>query len=145
MIQPMSEWNQSLLVIWCAVTYWLGGQEIPGLFRGFKAVRRYLMPAGMYGLLFGKSGSLGLILAVIGLSAATHTGYQNKVWKYALTGALFSLPSLLLGYSVGVYLPPLFHVFFGSLSLRYNGFKWAFVGILTGISIGICYAMAINP
>ena len=120
----------------------MGGQEIPGLFRGFKAVRRYVMPVGMFGLLYNEAPLLGLLLALLSLSAATHIGYQNKVWKFALTGALFSLPSLLMGFSVGVFLPPLFHTLFGSLSLRYNGFKWAFVGILTGISIGICYAMA---
>lgn len=140
----MTEWSQALMVLWCAFTYWLGGQEIPGLFRGFKAVRRYLMPVGMFGLLYNQAPLLSLIFALLTLSLALHIGYQNKLWKFLLTGALFSLPSLLLGCSVGILLPPLFHTLFGAISLRDNKFKWAYVGILTGASIGICYGMAIS-
>lgn len=140
-----SEFAQALTVLWCAATYWLGGQELPILNRGYKQIRRYVMPVGlMLALWYMGADRDKACLACIGLSVACHVGYQANLLKYALTGVLMALPSLVLGPSWALWLPMLSHAGFGYASLKDNRFKWAFVAIIQGASIGLCYILAFS-
>lgn len=137
----MTEFESAITVIWCGVTYWLGGQELPWFKRGFKWIRRFVMPLGLCFSLITFGGILPrtAILACSLFSATAHPGYQNKLWKYALTGLLMGLPALLIDVNVLCLLPMAFHTIYGLLSLKMNKFRWSFVGILMGIAIGIAY------
>lgn len=139
------EFIAALTVLWCAVTYWLGGQEIPGLNRGFKWIRRYLLPAGLWMglLLLGAIWWRGL-LACVGLSMALHLGYGSSVVRYFLSGVAMALPSLIIGFHWTVVLPITYHTIYGMISLKDNKFRWAYVGLLMGVGLGIAYTTAIN-
>ena len=142
----MSEFLAALAVLWCALTYWLGGQELPFVNRGYKWLRRFVLPGGLviFTLALGAPWWKAL-LACAGLCGALHLGYQNKVWKYAMTGALMGLPSLILGLWWTAALPALFHTVFGIVSLKDNRFRWgAYVGVLVGASIGIAYTTVLS-
>lgn len=137
------EFAQALTVLWCSVTYWLGGQELPFVKRGFKQIRRYGLPIGlMLALWYMGADRDKACLACIGLSVALHIGYQSSLAKYAVTGSVMALPSLILGPSWALWLPVLCHPGLGYASLKDNRFKWAFVALLQGASIGICYLLA---
>jgi len=136
----MSEFIISCAVIFCGVSYWLGGQEIPWTKRGYKWLRRFLLPIGLFiflivlGAIWWKA-----LIACVGLSAALHLGYQSSLIKYALCGLAYGLPALIFGFQWTIFLPAAFHTLFGSISLRDNNFKWSYIAILEGISIGVCY------
>ena len=140
----MNEFVSSLTVLWCTVTYWLGGQQIPWTGKGYLWIRRVLMPIGLCaGLIF-----LGVVpykasIACILLSAATHLGYQDKIWKFFATAACMSAPSVIIGYHWTVFLPIFVQPFFGWISLKDPRFKWAYVALLMGASLGIAYVAAI--
>lgn len=85
-----------------------------------------------------------VICAMTLLSVATHLGYQNKWWKFTLIGAALSTPSLLIGAHWTVVLPITYHTAYGIISLRDNRFKWAFVGILMGVGVGIAYVAPLS-
>lgn len=139
----MTELYQSLAVIWCSVTYWLGGFEIPWTKRGYKVIRRYIMPAGLcvFLILLGALWWKAFFSCVL-LSGATHVGYQNKWWKFALVGFLFSVPALILSWPTFnwmAFFPFTYHLAYGIISLRFNRFSWSFVALLTGTGIGLAY------
>lgn len=147
----MREVVGGVAVLWCAMTYWLGGQELPGLNRGFKWIRRFAMPLGLFFALLVLSSErtlqsslhIGLCMAL--LSGACHFGYQASVWKYALVGLLLGLPAVVLLHPHWTsLLPCVFHAGFGIVSLKDNKFGWSMVAILTGTSIGIAYVTSVN-
>lgn len=142
------EFTEALAVLWCCVTYWLGGQTLPVFNRGFKSIRRYVMPIGLciflvvLGVMVEK-----VILACLFLSLATHLGYQNKVWKYAACGLALGVPTLFISYPTFnwmMLIPMIFHTLYGWVSLRFNVFRWAFVAEIMGIGIGIAYVTSIT-
>lgn len=140
-----NEFISALIIIWCSVNYWLGGQEIPWTHKGYKAIRRFFMPAGLcLGLTILGAEYWRAIAACSLLCAATHIGYQNKWWKFALTAIAMALPSLILGFRWTIILPVLHHTIYGFISLRDNRFRWGYVGLLMGIAIGICYICALG-
>jgi len=141
----MQEFVSALTVLWCSITYWLGGQEIPGLDRGYKWIRRFGLPAGLcLGLIILGATWWKVLIACVLLSAALHVGYQAKVWKYTFSAALMAAPSLILGFHWTIVLPITYHTAYGVISLRDNKFRWAYVGLLMGVGIGIAYTCAIN-
>ena len=142
-IRMNTEFIACSTVLWCVATYWLGGQELPLVNRGFKWIRRYLLPIGVFlGFLALKILYWKVVVACIFLGAALHLGYQNKVWKYALIGFCVAIPRLILGFHWTFFLPVIFHTLFGYLSLRDNKFRWGYVALLMGSAIGICYLSA---
>jgi hypothetical protein len=144
----MKEFVGGLTILWVSATYWLGGQEIPGLKRGYKWIRRFLMPAGLacgLVLISGINASIWKpILASALLCLATHIGYQSNPWKFILAGLCFGVPSLILGFQWTFLLPCAFHGTLGMVSLRDNKFGWSFVALMTGASIGIAYVYAVQ-
>jgi len=130
-------------IIWCSLTYWLGGQTLPYFNRGFKWLRRYLLPIGLCTFLITQGSSpIHSIIACVGLSISFHIGYGDKLAMYALSGLMMGLPSVALGNTWFALLPCLFHTVFGYLSLKFNSFNWAYVALLVGASIGITYGVA---
>lgn len=139
------EWKAAWTVLWCTVTYWLGGQEFPMFGRGFKWIRRFLLPVGLFvGLVMLGAAWPKAALACAGLSMALHLGYGSNVARYALAGLAMGLPSLLLGWHWTAVLPMAFHVGYGWISLKDDKFRWAYVGLLMGVGIGIAYTCAVN-
>jgi len=141
----MREFIAASGVLWCIITYWLGGQEIPFINQGFKWIRRFAMPIGMFFILWylGSPVILGAIACAL-LCLGTHLGYRNKVWLYALTGLAMGLPALLLSQFTLTSLlisliPCLVHTGLGYLSLRLNKFSWSFVALAMGWAIGVTY------
>lgn len=131
-----------IIVLYCAITYWLGGQTLPYFNRGYKWIRRYALPIGLLIYLITQGNSVPQsIIACVGLSIALHIGYGDKIAMYALTGLLMGIPAAVLypSFSWLIFLPCAVHTFFGYLSLRINKFGWAYVALLTGASIGIAY------
>ena len=137
------EFISALAILWCSVTYWLGGQELPYYDRGFKWIRRYLMPLGLsIFLIVLHAVWWKAILACLGLSGATHLGYKDKVWRFAISGLLMGAPALILcwpHFNWMVGFPFTYHTAYGAISLRYDRFRWAFTGELVGIGIGLAY------
>lgn len=144
----MSEFNKCLIVLWCAIHYWLGGQELPFFGRGFKMARRYIMPLGLWIMLLAftpKSGGNPVVLkaslACLALSLATHLGYKASLLRYAVVGLALGVGSLIIKPYWTFLLPCVFHTALGYASLRDNRFQWGYVAILTGASIGIAYSV----
>lgn len=138
------EFVNSLTVLWCATTYWLGGQEIPWTKRGYLWIRRYLMPIGLYAaLIYMKAPFDKALIACALLAAATHIGYGGSVLRYALSGFAMGIPSIVLGLYWTALLPMITQTVFGWISLKDNKFDWAYVAILVGASIGIAYVAAV--
>jgi len=140
----MQEFIAASAVLWCSVTYWLGGQEIPIAKRGFKWIRRFVMPAGLavFLMVLGAVWWKALLACAL-LSAATHIGYQSKLWKYTFSAVCMAAPSLILGFHWTVVLPITYHTAYGAISLHDNKFRWAYVGLLMGTGIGIAYVSAL--
>ena len=138
----MTEIVQVLAVVWCGITYWLGGQQLPYFNRGFKAIRRFILPIGLFVflLILGSVWWKSAIACVL-LSGALHMGYGTSLLRYAVAGLLMALPSLILGWHLVILLPILSHTLFGYWSLRDNNFRWALVGLLQGISVGLAYTV----
>jgi hypothetical protein len=144
----MTEFISAIGVLWCSITYWAGGQELPFFNRGFKWIRRYAMPLGLCAVLIW----LGAIwwkavLACLGLSAATHIGYQDKWYKFTLTGLAMGAPAFILSFpdfNWLVGLPCSYHTAYGLISLKNNRFQWAWVALLMGTGIGIAYISSIK-
>lgn len=143
----MGEFEKCLIVLWCAIHYWLGGQELPFFGRGFKWVRRYIMPLGLLIMLFVFTPNIGVnevglrvFLACLALSLATHLGYKASLLRYAVVGLALGLGSLIINPSWTFILPCVFHTMLGYASLKDNRFQWGYVAILTGASIGIAYS-----
>ena len=135
------EFAKSLTVIWCIITYWLGGQTIPKTGKGYIWIRRYVMPIGLYlALLYMQMPAKESLIACVLLAAATHVGYGGSVVRFAISGALMGVPSMIIGTTIEVaLLPMLIQTVFGFISLKNNKFDWAYVAILVGASIGIAY------
>ena len=139
-----SEFISCLTVLWCSVTYWLGGQELPLIGRGYKWIRRFGLPIGLFiGLCILGAVWWKAAIACTLLSAALHIGYQNRVWKYTASAICMAGPSLILGWHWTLVLPITYHTAYGAISLRDNKFRWVYVGLLMGIGIGICYVSAL--
>lgn len=147
----MLEFTAACIVLWCTVTYWLGGQELPIFDRGYKWIRRFVLPAGLLVglcLLASMQGTLLITFpyaafACAALTGVFHLGYRNHLWKYALTGALMGAPSLLLGVHWTCVLPLACHVGLGYASLKDNRFMWCMVALALGMSIGIAYVVPV--
>lgn len=141
----MKEFIGASAVLWCIACYWLGGQEIPFINQGFKWIRRFMLPIGLGTCLviLGSPVTLVLLamsLLVLGLSL----GYQNRIWKYFLTGLVMGLPALMLGrfssFNLLIVLTPcLVHTGLGWLSLKLNRFQWSWVALVMGWAIGVAY------
>ena len=141
----MREFISALAILWAAVFYWLGGQALPYFNRGFKWLRRFVLPLGLAIFLI----TLGApwwksLLSCAGLCAALHIGYGTSLFRYLLAGCVIALPSAILGLHWTIILPPIFHTLFGYLSLKDNRFGWNAVAILMGTAIGITYITTIN-
>lgn len=155
----MDEFLSALAVLWCSVTYWLGGQEIPWTKRGYKWIRRYVMPIGLCIFLIVLHAIWWkAVLACTGLSGATHLGYGVKdsnakfaklkaVFAYAYTGLLMGGFAWILCYPHWNWMigfPFTYHTAYGAISLKWDRFRWAFVGELVGIGIGIAYITSLS-
>lgn len=139
----MTEFLKAITVIFCITTYWLGGQTVAFFDRGFKFIRRYIMPAGLCLFLIALGAVWWKAVLACGLlCAATHIGYQSRVWKYAMTGFLMGAPALILSYprfNWMAFFPMTYHTAYGYISLKFNRFSWAFVAIAMGMGIGFAY------
>lgn len=141
------EFAKALTVLFCAASYWLGGQELPVLHRGYKWIRRYLMPAGLCAglILMGATGWKAVASCAL-LSIATHVGYGTSIPMLSITGLLMGLPAAILSFPLlnwMVGLPFIFHTAFGIVSVQFNRFVWAYVGLLMGLGIGIAYVTSL--
>ena len=139
------EFLSASAVITSSLLYWLGGQEIPIVNRGYLFVRRYVLPIVLAGFLIATGGLWWkVIIACTLLCGSLHLGYKSSLWRYALTGLLMGLPSLIISKSFYCVIPCLTHTLFGYISLKNNRFKWAYVAIIQGLAIGICYTLSVN-
>ena len=164
----MSEVITAAGFLFCALTYWLGGQGFPkwGLdwlkkeswegdnTAGQKWIRRFVMPTGLALILlalgapflvFSKAFPFvgGVLPACVMLSVGAHLGYGADVFRYFLAGAVMGVGPLFIGIHWTAALPAVFHAGWGAASLRDNKFGWAIVALLTGASIGIAYVVAV--
>jgi len=143
-----TEFWKAVLVLWCAVMYWLGGQEIPWTKRGYKFFRRFAMPIGLaLGLIFLLGGPwYRVIPACVLLGAGCHLGYGTEIWKLPLTAAAMVSGVLVLYLPVippwWVGIPITYHTAYGIMSRRYPKFVWAYVAVLMGVGLGIAYTSA---
>lgn len=146
----MKEFISATATLWCITTYWLGGQEIPGIKRGYKWIRRFALPGGLATSLLMLHAPWYLVLLSCSLlCAALHLGYQTHLWKYAVTGLAIGVPALVLGtfqldQILMVLLPCIMHTVLGWLSKRNNKFGWAWVALAMGWSIGVAYVYQIQ-
>lgn len=139
------EFVAATAVGWCVLTYWLGGQEIPGLGRGYKWIRRFCLPIGLFVALLALGSPWYLAALACGLlCAALHLGYNTNLWLLPLTGLAMGAPALLLGtFTVGQLIlavcPAVVHGALGLVSRHDNKFTWAFVALAMGYTIGVAY------
>jgi hypothetical protein len=140
------EFVAATAVGWCILCYWLGGQEIPGLKRGYKWIRRFGLPAGLcIGLLALKPEAWYLVAPACGLlCGALHLGYNTNLWLLPLTGLAMGAPALMLGtftvaQLVWAVCPALMHLGLGLISRHDNKFVWALVALAMGYVIGVAY------
>jgi hypothetical protein len=139
------EFVAALTVFWCIFCYWLGGQEIPGLKRGFKWIRRFCLPIGLFVALLALGSTWYLAALACGLlCGALHLGYNTNLWLLPLTGLAMGAPALLLGtftlnQLIMALLPATGHAALGLVSRLDNKFAWAFVALAMGYTIGVAY------
>lgn len=136
----MNELQIFIMVISGAILFRLGGWVN-------KAFRRYLMPLVFAGVLWWAGFAIWQCLAsMVLLSAALHLGYgQTKPFWYKLMVACsWVIPSLLLGYSLWLFITPIvFFVFFmlSNWKKTEQAFVWSVVEMFTGACIGTTYAL----
>jgi len=141
----MNEFITGLTVVLCGLFYWLGGQEVPWTRRGYKWIRRFVLPVVLcVALIYLGAAWHKALAACSGLCVALHVGYQTHLWKYAITGAFMGACALIVSPQIDLrwlitLLPAVFHTGFGLLSLKDNKFGWAIVAVLMGVSIGTVY------
>lgn len=133
-------------ILWCIVTYWAGGQQLPVLGKGFKWIRRFGLPIGLFiGLAWLRPDIWYLaLLACTLLCGALHLGYNTNLWLLPVTGLAMGAPALVLGgfgaWEIGVAcLPMLVHTIAGLLSRTSNRFGWSWVALAMGWAIGVAY------
>lgn len=136
----MTEFISSLAILFTSATYFLGGQELPYFNRGFKWIRRFLLPLGLFLFMVYLGGHFASsLVSCLLLSVALHLGYQDKLYKFFWTGLLMGLPSILIGFYWTAFLPAVAHTLFGWISFKDNNFKHAWTGLAVGFCVGIAY------
>jgi hypothetical protein len=138
-----------LYIIVCAVLgsllFPLGGTDIPFFGRGFKWIRRELLPIAWATLAF----TAGLewwrcVGLAIGLDVAFRLPYgeRTKYWLKAVVFSAYSLPTLFLGFNIWQLTSPAYFLLFvlSNWKPTERMFNWvtacAIIGGMLGVTIG---------
>ena len=142
--EVINEWIMILAFLSCAGLFAAGGTEVKATGRGYKWMRRFVMPVGM-GIIASLHAVwwLALIYAVI-LCATLHPGYGDRCNWFKRVGIFtsYGLSSLLFGWSWWVVVTP---VVLSLLFLASNwkpiatSFFWKSFELLAGGLIALCF------
>lgn len=145
-----------LVLATCGTLFALGGTEIPKYGRGFKWIRRILLPislgiASYYSSLKSEKGKLKpwQLAAFALLTLSLHMGYGDASpwWKKVLVFTFYGATSLLIGFSWWVVISPvvLTMLFFGSnWKTLASTIFWKAFEFLGGVLIALCYIGALQ-
>jgi len=144
------EWYVIGIVVTWTLLFPAGGTEVLATKRGYKGLRRYLAPALslLFLILIGNVAWWRPALCCGSLCGLMHLGYGNgKTWLYrAMVGALYALPSLILGLSPWAIAVPVGFIALFALSMwkcTAKWFPWVLVCAMYGALIGASLAGAV--
>lgn len=140
----MNELLMIAVMAWGGVCFALGGTEIPWTGKGYKWIRRQVMPLGFAVLAY----FLGLVwwkcVIFLVLSMFLRAGYgdSSPYWKKILVFIAYGLPSLVIGFSWWVVITPVV------LTLLFMASNWKPLAttvfwkaweFLAGVLVSLCF------
>ena len=147
----MTETIYILMMTAGVLLFALGGTELPGVGRGFKWIRRFLLPAVNIGLIFwlGEFAAWRIIASQIILCGALILGYgeTKPYWYKFLVGIAYVLPSLFFGVTWWLAITPVTWILLFVASNRKGvaiQFPWKIVEGAIGFCIQVTLIAAIN-
>lgn len=145
----MNEWLQILMLCSGGVLFAAGGTHIPK-WGGQKWLRRFILPLVIGVICYFSGLALWRLVGMcIGLCIAFHLGYGSRTpyWMKAITAAMFTLPTLFIGFSWFQLLTPIcFLSMFYLSNTPYWGkyFTWKIVEFLVGVFICATIVQLVN-
>jgi hypothetical protein len=140
----MNEWIIILTMSFCSILFASGGTDIP-VIGGQKWLRRFGIPiflsiiAVLSHVIWWKV-SIMAILLIIGLSAGY--GENSNYWKKLAVFCMYSVPFLIIGWSIWVVITPIICLLLFKLSnieQTANDFKWKYVEFAFGYLISVTF------
>ena len=143
----MNEWHMILSFLWSAGLFSAGGTDLNG--RGYKFLRRFILPAGLGCLALLYSHWWACIGYTLTLSAFLHLGYGSRAgWLYRsfiFTG--YGCSALWLGFTWWAVITPVICLatfWLSNNKYMANTFKWKIVESLYGFLISSTYITALG-